>query len=322
MLLDNQAGVPAMLFRAIIDEERFAAAVIARVTYRIEGARLTFDEEQPWIVSGPSWDGPEGKMPSDEVFYRGGVDLFVFGSARPPGGRLVEVMTVRVRCGADFETSVVVVGDRVWQKRGGEIVPSAIEKFTSMPLTLAHAFGGQASWDGLPFPFPYNPEGKGFCVEAGDVEGRALPNIEDPDHLVKRWDDRPDPVGVGLCPKEFGPRVREAVKFREDGALTELKPLLFNAAFPRMVVPKVAPGERLRVDGVSPDGPIEIEIPALPLVTTLRIGGTCVERPLEVDQIGIQADQGRAFITYRYPFRYVMRRREKRSCVLALRGGA
>ncbi len=45
----------------------------------------------------------------------------------------------------------------------------------------------------------------------------------------------------------------------------------------------------------------------------------CEERaecPLRIDQLGIEADVRRVFITWRYPFRYVLLPLQKRSCVL------
>lgn len=317
MRLDNRAGVPALLFRGVIGEERFAAAVIARITYRIEAGRLVQDDEQPWPVSAAPWDGPEGKMPSDEVFYRGGVDLMVFGEAWAARGRPSIAVPVRVRCGGGFDHQIAVIGDRVWRRSGSEFVPTRPVPFVSMPLTLARAFGGRCTWDGLEVPFPDNPEGKGYCIDRDQVEGKPLPNIEDRRRPVQSWEDRPDPVGVGLCPAVFGPRLRETVRFDERGMITELEPGFFSSAFPRMVAQAVAPGDAVVVEGVSPDGPLSFTVPAPPLVMNLRVGDARLDQLLAVDQIGIQVAQRRVFITYRSPFRYVMKPRQERSCVLA-----
>ena len=125
-------------------------------------------------------------------------------------------------------------------------------------------------------------------------------------------------MGVGLCPAVFGPRLRETVRYDERGVITELKPGFFSSAFPRMVAPAVAPGDAVVVEGVSPDGPLGFTVPAPQLVMNLRVGEAGLDQPLAVDQIGIQVAQRRVFITYRSPFRYVMKPRQVRSCVLAL----
>jgi hypothetical protein len=315
MKFTNLAAVPAILNRTVVNETRLAAALVARITYRIEKDTLVRDEEQPWIVSAPPWDSPEGPMPSDEVLYRGGIDLFVFGKARAAKGRPTGCVAVRIRC-RDFQCGILAIGDRVWAKKWGQLMATEPKPFVEMPLTIQNAYGGKVLWDGLEVPFPENPEGKGFCFEEKDAVDTALPNLEDPSQLIKKWDARPSPVGVGLCPPFFGPRVRESLVFSKEGMLTELRPTLFNAAFPGMVAPSVEPGDTITIEGVSFDGPLQVKMPPLPLKMRLTIGDTVVERPLRIDQVGVQVETGKAFITYRYPFRYEMNPRQLRVCEL------
>jgi hypothetical protein len=185
-----------------------------------------------------------------------------------------------------------------------------------MPLTLSQAFGGKYTWDGLEVPYSNNPDGKGFARDAADALDKPLPNLEDPDHLIRSFKDTPDPVGVGVRPMSFGPHLTETVKFDEKGILRELSPRFFNAAFPKMIAERVEPGDLVTLEGVSPDGPIRFTIPPLPLAVDLRVGGTRLVRPLTVDQIGIETEERRAFISYRYPFRYTLLPRQTRFCVL------
>lgn len=242
----------------------------------------------------------------------------VFGQAWAAKGRPAIAVPVRVRCGRSFDHEIAVIGDRVWRRSGRELLPTKPVPFVSMPLTLAQAFGGTCTWDGMEVPFPDNPEGKGYCIERDQVEGKPLPNVEDRRRLITSWEDRPDPVGVGLCPAAFGPRLRETVTFDERGVITKLEPRFFSSAFPRMVAPAVAPGDAVSVEGVSPDGPLAFTVPALPLVMNLRVGGARLDQRLAVDQLGVQVARRRVFITYRSPFRYVLKPRQERSCVLAL----
>src|SRR5450432_1424481 len=123
MELRNIAAVPAILTRTVVNETRLAAALISRITYRIQRDALVRDEEQPWIVSAPPWEGPEGPMPSDEVLYRGGVDLFVFGKACAPKGRPTNSLEFRVSS-RGFQCRLLVFGDRVWTKKSGQLVAS------------------------------------------------------------------------------------------------------------------------------------------------------------------------------------------------------
>jgi len=231
-------------------------------------------------------------------------------------------MPFRVAVGRSFSYELTVTGDRVWRGRGESLTPSSPKPFISVPLILANAFGGKTRWDGLEVPYVSNPAGKGFSIEAKAALDLPLPNLENPESPMRQWSNTPDPVGVGVRPSAFGPHLRESVIFGDDGVLKELKPTFFNHAFPRMVVPKVAPGETVTITGGSPDGPVQLVMPDAPLLMDLSIGRTRLERPLAIDQVGIELERRRAFVTYRYPFRYTIAPREVRSCRLRLARGS
>ena len=50
-------------------------------------------------------------------------------------------------------------------------MPGAPKPFTVMPLTLANAYGGADEWDELPVPYPANPVGKGYALDADETRG-------------------------------------------------------------------------------------------------------------------------------------------------------
>jgi hypothetical protein len=318
MELENLTRYPAGLFRSVIDDNRFAAAVVARVTFDLhpDGPRLA--DEQPWIVSAAPWKNEHGQMDGDEVFYRGGVDVFVFGKAWAPG-RSVTESSVVVEVGK-FRHQALVIGDRAWVRRmRGDLVSTSPKPFESVPLTLAHAFGGKDQWDGLDIPYPDNPEGRGYATEEKNAEGKLLPNIEDPSSRIVRWDDRPDPVGFGMCPMTCGLRLRNGIVLDEKKQIQDLKPTLFNSAFPAMIAQRVVPGDLVRVSGVLRTGkPLVFQIPSFDPMVRLRFGNEVIERPLDIDQVGIESEHNRFFITYRYPFRYVMYPLQKRTCELLM----
>jgi hypothetical protein len=316
MDLENHTEYPAAIFRSVVDDQRVAAAVVARVTFDItpDGARPS--AEQPWIVSAAPWENEYGQMTADEVFIRGGTDVFLFGQAWA-SGRGVAEMEVVIEVGTKFRRCIAVVGHRSWVRRGKGLVPTAPRPFESIPLTLANAFGGKDRWDGLDVPYPDNAEGKGFVLEERTAEGVPLPNIEDPDHRIVRWNDRPAPIGLGMCPITCGLRLRNGIVLNDKSQIEELKPVFFNSAFPRMIADNaVVPGDVVRVTGVQPTGPHTFRIPELRLMTRLRFGNEVIERPLAIDQIGVESERSRFFVTYRYPFRYVLYPLQKRSCEL------
>jgi hypothetical protein len=305
MDLINHTPFPAFLWTAIADDNRLMAALVTRVTFDIRDGRLTPSAEQVWRVSPAPWKCPYGPMEADDVFYKGGVDFFIFGHARAPAGRAVTQLEVTIELGG-FKRHVAVFGNRVWEKKGNELIASQPQPFEQLNLSLDNSFGGKAPWDGLEVPFADNPNGKGYYLEEEQALEQPLPNIEDPDHLILKWDDRPDPVGLGLCPVANSKRLHQGIEFDENGVLRKLHPRLFNGAFPEMVIDSVKPRDRCRLVGMSSAAPVTFSIPDFQPRIRLTFDNDVTELPLTIDQVGIEVDARRVFITYRYPFLFVL----------------
>ena len=160
MELLNRTPFPAAIFRTVIDENRLAAAVVARITFNLEAGKLAVASEHPWIVSGAPWEGPQGSMDSDEVFRRGGVDLLLFGAARAPRKRPVEQMNVTMTVGG-WSRTIRVTGERAWVRGIRQLKATSPVPFAEIPLTMANAFGGRDEWDGLASRFPRTKRAKG-----------------------------------------------------------------------------------------------------------------------------------------------------------------
>ncbi len=68
-----------------------------------------------------------------------------------------------------------------------------------MPLVYERAYGGvdaksedyDKDWDWR------NPVGTGYAISSHNAAGLCLPNIEDPNDLIRSWKDRPAPAGFG-----------------------------------------------------------------------------------------------------------------------------
>lgn len=319
MKLDNASPFPARLFRAVVDERRLYGCVVARVSHDIVDGRLRPAEVQRWPVCAGPWEGVWGPMPGDQAPVRGGVDMMVFGAARAPGGRPAPRIDLAVEVGSRWRSRIVAWGDRSWRRGFSGLVPGKPEPLREVPLTLARAYGGTDKWDGLDVPFVDNPSGRGFYLEESRARGNPLPNLEDPGAPIRCWDDRPEPVGTGACAQNFGPRVRRGVVLDErTHAIRRITPQFFNDAFPGMIAPAVAQGDRVVVRGVREDGPLSFVLPATPLRVDVRIGDDGGVRTPAIDQIAIEADAGLVFITYRFAFRYVLTPHQRRSCRLSL----
>ncbi len=311
MDFQNRTPFPAFLHRQAVAGDRIAAAAIARATFQI-GEPCTPTRTQPWLVTPTPWVGPCGRMPSDDVFDREGCDLLLLGEAASPNAEPATEVDVSIQVGA-FSARVRVFGDRTWVRQGERLVPTSPAPFIRIPLDLERGYGGVASYDELAVPFAENPGGRGFYLEEELAEGGLLPNIEDPDNLIRAWDDRPEPVGAGICPPGFPPRVRAAAVVRE-GRVVAVRRSIHNMAFPRFVCPSVAAGEVVTVRGMGPD--LAFQLPTEPVVAFARIGEVEHRDPLRIDQIGVEPARQRFFVTYRYTFIYPLRRGDLRRCEL------
>lgn len=303
MDLTNNTPYPAEVFRTVIDEDRIAASILARITFRIVNGELIPDQEDPWPVSAQPYETEYGLMDSDELFCKGGADILLFGYARAQEGKKITMQEVSIQVGSFFHR-IIVFGNRIWEKRGHKLVISKPEPFECIPLTYNNAFGGKAPWDGLEVPFPNNPNGKGFFLSEADAEGNFLPNIEDFEHRIEKWNDQPDPAGVMPYPMHWGLRLKNGLTIDIEKGIFDLRPTLFNAAHPKMIAERVLPRDSVIITGVKASGPITFSIPDLRFRATLCFGEKRWEKYLNIDTIGIETEKERVFIAYRYPFRY------------------
>lgn len=312
MDLLDYAGFPARLYRGVIDEQRLFASLVLKTAWTVVDGALRLDEVQDWTVLDAPKPTPDGELPTDQCFHKAGADLFVLGAAR--SAKPVARQRVEVRIGDGFAVQINAIGRRVWRKRLLRAPePSDPEPFTELPLTVAQAFGGSDAWDELPIPFPDNPGGTGFYLSAATALDRPLPGIEDPAAPIRAWDDRPEPVGIGLRPPAFGPHLRQALEFGKDGCLTRLDPLFFNSAFPRCVVRAAKAGDAVVVRGMRVAGDWTFTLPACPVRAETSIGGRVTALDWRYDQLWLEPDHGRVRIAWRSPFRYTMTPLERRS---------
>jgi hypothetical protein len=307
MELDNTTRFPAALFRTIVDEHHLLAAALVRVTYALQARSAVPSDEQPWKVSSSPWESEYGPMDSDEAIYKAGTDVYVFGSAVSPGENPSTSMTVTIAVGPAHQHTLQIYGDRYWDRHNGELKATAPAPFVRIPLTFANAYGGKDVWDELAMPFPANPAGKGYIFAEETGEGKPLPNIEDPRHPIRAWNDAPEPVGTAVAGMMFGPKLPKVIRLDPStGRIRSISPLLYNTAFPDLIVRDVRPGASVVVSGVSARGDVAFTIPPPPVELRVRFGRENGVVPALVDQIGIEPDKDRFFIGWRFPFRYRM----------------
>src|SRR5690606_1377385 len=127
--------------------------------------------------------------------------------------------------------------------------------FERMPLRYERAFGGRDPRTGA--VDPRNPVGVGF-LEASQREGVAglpLPNIEDPDQLLRAPFERPPPAGFGVVARSWLPR-------RELASASDVDPRFFSAAPLGLQASRpFEGGEPIRIEGARPGETIAFALP-------------------------------------------------------------
>lgn len=248
--------------------------VAVKCTFDIKADGTTeVAQEQPPVVMAPEYINPAEpaksslKYDMDLVRTKTTTDVIVLGHAYAPNGEPATEVDIGVRVGPVIKR-LHVTGDRTWQGRAA----SRPEPFVKMPLIYERGYGGfdpeshdtqSPQWD------VRNPLGTGYALTASRIDGMKLPNIEYPDQLIRRWDDRPTPAGLGPIFSHWQPRAALAGTY-DDAWQQQRFPLLpedFDDRFYQCApVDQQAPqflkgGEPVTLVNLTPQGQLRFELP-------------------------------------------------------------
>lgn len=143
----------------------------------IGSGRKLFSEMLMWPAIAEAL-GPDAVI--DEGIPKRGAEYLLAGHAYPQEDANAGAARVRVEIGG-LAKSLNVFGDRYFM--GNRITRP--EPFDRIALTWENAFGGQGN--------PFNPVGKG--IKPDDSGRVALPNVEDPDEMLKLPGQKVKPAG-------------------------------------------------------------------------------------------------------------------------------
>ncbi len=220
-------------------------------------AMTPFSGERQVLGEIPMWklfEERAGGVIVDECHSKPAGEVLVFGNFHAPGGAPVPVSFVGVDVTRGdkqlVSKKVAVIGDRFWSAS----VPSNPTPLGTLPIGWQHAFGGPN--------FAQNPLGKGLKPE-GDGPW-ALPNLEDPEHLVKSQGDKPKPACFG--PLDLGSVARrelagnyggDYLTTRFPGPAADMDPRFFHMApEDQRITGFFQGGETFTVHNMHPDKPL------------------------------------------------------------------
>ncbi len=328
MLFVNTTPLVASLSCTPTDDPRLRVGLlVVKATYRLTGSSLTLDVDAPEPIRVGEEAHPLGTLPR-ELLDRAGDDLEVLflGNAHAPAGEAVDEMRVALTVNR-VRRELAVLGDRVWEERGGARRISAPEPFVTMPLGWSRAYGG-SEWievDDEAFvevADERNPLGKGFDASApaeliraayrapvgrAAVAPRTLPNVEDPKALVRDWADAPHPVSWAPLPMNHPLRTaRTAPPASTDSDDLDLSPfdhpLRFHAAESGWILPAHAGPIDVAMDGLSSARRVAFTVPELAIRFDMLVGEAATTIAPRAHLLVIRPDDGIVTVTYRVTF--------------------
>lgn len=306
---------------ALVNKTRFATALVpetdvggvdyavviakGRYVWNDGGGPLRFADEPPEIVYADVFHGLPAaslKYASDLCLRKTGTDVAVVGEAVAPRGR-VTTLDACVEVGP-LRRTLRVFGDRRWERTSGRWRPTAPLTFERMPLRYERSFGGPSPTASS------NPVGVGVVHKDEEPEGKGLPNLEWPEHLIESRSDQPPPAGFGFIARHWTPRSSYAGTYDERWE-TERMPLLpldfderfHQAANPAMIVrPHLDGGEAIRLSYLSTVPYVSFALPRTWVVAQALLAGRSTTAVMTLDTVCIEPDVRQVALTWRAAF--------------------
>lgn len=284
--------------------------VVVKATFLLGPPVALSVDQLPVTLADQYWGEPvvsSLKYASDMHLAKPGTDVALVGQAWAPGNRPVQQLDVRLAV-AEREQVVRISGNRVWRD-GAMTYP---EPFQSMPLVYEYAYGGTHVIDVEKREMlaeERNPIGCGFTGKrnARELEGLALPNIEDPKTLLRSPGDKADPLCFGFTAPSWLPRRAYAgtydagwEKHRAPYLPEDFDPRFFQSAHPSFVFDRyLQGGETVQLDNLSRRGPLRFTLPKCRLTARVLIAGRTETPSLHLDTILLEPDEDRFSLTFR-----------------------
>jgi len=252
------------------------------------------------------------KYGSDYHIGKSATDIIVMGNAYVPDNKLARQLDVNVSVGEATKT-IRVFGDRVW--KNGHISPP--EPFQQMELVYERAFGGKHERDkkdsngdgeGL-LVEPRNPIGRGFAGKRSlsEMNGIALPNLEDPNDLIKTHKDAPEPACFAFISPSWQNRQQYAGTY-DEAWQTGRSPYLpddfdkrfFNAAHRQLIYPSfLKGGEGVNITHMHPDGDLTFNLPQFQPIAEVDISDKLLRLMFQIETVLIQPNQMELSLVWR-----------------------
>lgn len=313
----NQTKVEAGWTLGFEPDGRELLVVAIKATYQLRtgGNEPALCEVQEKLIDSDVFTGEPGlsatKYEVDYAHHKPRCDVVINGSAYAPGGEPTTSVTVGLRIGA-VNKKFSVVGDRQWLDAFVMTAPSPAIPFTVMPISYDRAYGGTDKSAKHPEQiqtYLKNPVGVGYypVSDRHAVDGRALPNTEQPGIPVTSVSESYLPMSFGALGRNFAERIAYAGTYDEDWHKTrapffpdDFDYRYFQSAPADQQVPYPQGGEEVVLENLTPEGIFTFRIPhrSMP-VLFIPYRGKDRSVDAVIDTIVIEPDQSRFMLTWR-----------------------
>lgn len=320
----NETDCPAELFRSAFEEDVLHNSLLARIRYELkDNTQLVPVSEANKLktLRQEIIEDEYGNLEPDIFFSRTGTDLMIFGDAVSDKGK-VKNLTVTVNAGG-YQLSMLVIGNRIWEKRNmksEDLLASEPEPFEKMPMTYKNAFGGKTQTEYGDLPYADNPIGKGYYLAQEEALDKLLPNIEDPKALIKKWDDKPEPIGIAPYPSNWGLRLKKIVSVKGDEIELVPENGIFDKAIPALSGKRLEAGQTISITGMSKSGKVQFKLPVCNVEAVVSLGNKVHIRELVLEEVLIDLRQSTVDLSYRKNFNYDFVPHQIRKTVLRWKG--
>jgi hypothetical protein len=347
--LVNYTAVPARtLLTTSSDPERRLGMVIAKATFRIDGSgEPQLDTQDPHPIYDEDRETELGLLPADLLPRKSAAfEVILLGAAHCPADRPVVSRTVGLAVG-DVARTMIVHGDRIWQRSMGGWSIGAAQPFVSMPLVWERAFGGRCDvWIDrdakIEVSDPLNARGRGFDPSAqaelfagvvytpgGFPQVRdpgLLPNLEDAAAPIARRSDRPDPTCWATLPRDIGfatlrPSLRDASSPHRATELEDQRERLALRAHPDWILALPPAGGKIRMHGLSREEVMAFPLPRLRVFADYGVGDRSGALELRPQRLVLLPEERRLYLGYAAAFNIERPKGEHRSMRLRLAEG-
>ncbi len=344
--LVNQTPVVAEA-KLTVDEEtgQKYGMLVAKATFEIhEDGTTELDGQAPHPIYLADEETERGLLPSDVYPRRDPVlEVILLGAAYAESQHGAFSRVVELSVGS-VTRQMLVYGDRFWDDDRRITSPRAFDR---IPLSYDNAFGGscEAYFDEhtvLDVEDPMNKYGKGFDAvkKAVDLAAglqapsgypkltyqRSLPNLENPEALVRGWKDTPDPYCWATVPADVGYRLAEQMRYYhrhgEPADLAKTTTMVYHRAHPDWIIDLPPAGSNVVMIGMTAErGALAFALPPLRVVADYVIGERTGSRELAPQLLMLLPDERRFYLVYRSAFTVDLEPEIERSFRLRLAEG-